>query len=72
MKNKYLRKIITDSEGLIDVYSVLQAFEVDPVLVNAVKKLLMAGKRGYKDQRKDLEEAVFGINRKLEMLNDEV
>lgn len=48
----------------IDVYDVLDAFKVDnPATAHAIKKLLMAGKRGYKDFNQDLDEAIASIQR---------
>lgn len=53
----------------IDVYRVLQLFEVtDPCIQHAIKKLLVAGGRGAgKDTKRDYREAVDSINRALEM-----
>jgi len=53
----------------VDVYRVLRAFEVtDPCVAHAVKKLLVTGKRlGGKSARQDIEEAVWSLQRKLEM-----
>lgn len=48
----------------IDVYRVLELFEVvDPAIQHAVKKLLCAGGRGYKDQAKDVQEAIDSLVR---------
>lgn len=53
----------------IDVYRVLDLFNVtDPAIAHAVKKLLVTGKRGAKDQQTDLKEAIDSLQRKLEML----
>lgn len=64
--NKYHKKI----KGVtIDVYDVLQAFEVtSQPLGHAIKKLLMPGKRGHKDTITDLKEAQASIEREIEML----
>ena len=53
----------------VDVYRVLRAFEVtDPCVGHAVKKLLVTGKRlGGKTARQDIEEAIWSLQRKLEM-----
>src|SRR3990172_10384423 len=57
----------------IDVYRVLQLFAVtDPCLQHAIKKLLVAGGRGAKDIRKDVEEAVVSCNRFLEMREEDL
>ena len=56
----------------IDVYRVLQLFEVsDPCIQHAVKKLLVAGKRGLKDLEKDVKEAIVSLERWQEMRNEE-
>ncbi len=57
----------------IDYYTIFQAFNVDPVLANAVKKLLGGGKRGYKTQKQDIEEAIVCFQKWLKLnggLND--
>jgi hypothetical protein len=68
-KNKY-QKQINDIDGfaigLVDVYSVLSAFEVvEPGLQHAIKKLLMPGARGKGDYQSDLKEAVQAIERTI-------
>lgn len=56
----------------IDVYRVLDLYEVtNPALQHAIKKLLCAGKRGSKDCRKDLKEAMDSIVRALAMLDED-
>ena len=46
----------------VDVYRVLNAFEVhDAATQHAIKKLLAAGKRGHKDYVQDLKEAIASI-----------
>jgi hypothetical protein len=53
---------------IIDVYDVLQAFDVtNPATAHAIKKLLVAGGRGYKDVQQDLDEAVLSIQRAKEL-----
>lgn len=52
----------------VDVYRVLQLFAVtDPCIQHAVKKLLVAGGRGVKDQAKDVAEAIDTLVRWVEM-----
>lgn len=52
----------------VDVYRVLELFDVyDPCLQHAVKKLLVAGGRGVKDQAKDVAEAIDTLERWQEM-----
>lgn len=57
----------------IDVYRVLALFAVtDQALGHAIKKLLVAGGRGAgKDFRKDVQEAVDTLQRRLEMLDED-
>ena len=57
---KYLPKQDTH----IDVYDVLYAFEVDnPAIAHAIKKMLCAGTRGYKDFQQDVQEAIDSLER---------
>jgi len=57
---------------VIDVYRVLSLFEVaDPCLQHAIKKLLVAGKRGVKDSTKDIQEAIDSLERKLDMIEED-
>lgn len=58
----------------IDVYRVLQLFEVtDPCIQHAIKKLLVAGGRGAgKDVERDLSEAIDSIDRALEMRREDI
>jgi hypothetical protein len=56
----------------IDVYRVLQLFEVtDPCIQHAIKKLLVGGKRGVKDVQKDIKEAIVSLERWQEMREEE-
>ena len=56
----------------VDVYRVLDLFNVvNPCLQHAIKKLLCAGQRGAKDERKDIEEAVSSLVRCLEMQTED-
>lgn len=67
--NKYLREYPYDT---IDIYRVLQVYEVtDPCIQHAVKKLLCAGKRGYKEVEKDVSEAIQSLQRWEEMRKEE-
>lgn len=52
----------------VDIYRMLRLYQVaDPCLQHAIKKLVCAGNRGYKDQEKDVREAIDTLNRFLEM-----
>ena len=56
----------------IDVYRVLVLFGVtNPCVQHAIKKLLCAGQRGVKDERRDVEEAVSSLVRYLEMQTED-
>ena len=56
----------------VDVYRVLDLFEVtDQALGHAIKKLLVAGGRGAKDWRKDVQEAIDTLQRRLEMADED-
>ena len=58
--------------GKIDVYRVCDLFEVnDAAISHAVKKLLCTGNRGHKDFRKDIEDVIDTLNRKLEMMDED-
>lgn len=64
--NKYQRTI----KGVtVDVYDALAAFGVTcQARGHAIKKLLMAGQRGHKDEAQDLREAVQAIERSIELI----
>jgi hypothetical protein len=56
----------------IDIYRILKLFDVtDPCLQHAAKKLLVAGSRGAKTRRKDIEEVIASCTRYIEMLEEE-
>ena len=70
--NKYRREIVDIVSGsrstVVDVYSVLEAFDVRcPAVQHAVKKLLCAGLRGKGDTHQDLMEAGDAIKRAQEL-----
>jgi len=70
--NKYHRTIHSlqdrTSSVVVDVYSVLDAFNVTcPARAHAVKKLLCSGIRGKGDTMQDLDEARYSIVRALEL-----
>ena len=55
-------------DGLIDVYDVLEAFDVRCSAVqHAIKKLLQPGNRGHKGKLQDLSEAKESLSRAIEM-----
>lgn len=56
----------------IDVYRVLQLFNVtNPCVQHAVKKLLVTGARGTKDQSMDIAEAIASLCRWQEMYTED-
>lgn len=56
----------------LDVYRVLELFEVkSPAIQHAIKKLLAAGKRGSKSVEKDVEEAIISLERWQDMRSEE-
>lgn len=66
--NKYARNV----KGVdIDIYDILVAWEVTcPATQHAIKKLLMPGQRGHKDNLKDLQEAKQSVERAIELLEE--
>lgn len=63
--NKYIRSCKSTT---IDVYDVLQAFEVtNPALQHLIKKALCAGLRGHKDRQQDLNEILESAKRAIEL-----
>ena len=46
-------------------------FQPESGLQHALKKVLVAGKRGAKDEIKDIEEAILTLQRKLEMIEED-
>jgi hypothetical protein len=55
----------------VDVYAILDMFNVtNSEIAHAIKKLLVAGGRGYKDIKKDLCEVVDTLERHLEKLEE--
>lgn len=75
--NKYHREIkgLAAHNGgsvVVDVYSVLTAFDVRiPGLQHCVKKLLCAGIRGKGSQIQDLKEARNALDRAIEDVENE-
>ena len=69
-ENKYERPINSisgqTSELMVDVYCVLEAFEVTcPARQHAIKKLLCAGLRGKGDTLQDLQETMQAVERAI-------
>lgn len=58
--------------SMLDIYRVLSLFEVKSHAVgHAIKKLIMAGKRGSKGYEQDIREAVDSLNRELQMIAED-
>lgn len=56
----------------VDVYRVCELFGVtDQAIGHAIKKLLCAGQRGLKDQRKDVQEAIDTLTRRVAMWQED-
>lgn len=66
--SKYSRTIRCED---VDVYDVLKAFNVTcPARAHAIKKLLMPGARGAKDELQDITEAREALDRAFEMASE--
>lgn len=71
MKHSHYFKDVSHLK-LIDVYRVIELWEVkDPCIQHALKKLLVAGKRGAKDEAKDIQEAIDTLERWKAMREEE-
>lgn len=60
--------------GEVDIYRILELFNVtDQALGHAIKKLVVPGMRGGgKPARKDIEEAIDTLQRRLEMMDEDL
>lgn len=66
--SKYLREVTCSVDGKVDVYAVLEAFNVVcPARQHAIKKLLCSGIRGKGNAVQDLEEARDAVERAIQM-----
>ncbi|MFZ9048890.1 MAG: hypothetical protein ACO20Y_08940 [Poseidonia sp.] len=68
--NNYEKKfhLIGGQKFRADVYDVLKAFGVTcAARAHAIKKLLMPGQRGAKDELQDLDEALVSVSRAIDM-----
>lgn len=74
IKHAHYHKNVKDLDS-VDIYAVCELFEVEDAsgaTQHAIKKLLMAGRRGGgKAYMKDLREARDTIERKLALLGEE-
>lgn len=74
MSNKDFSHYFKNVEHLkfIDVYRVLELFDItDHSIGHAIKKLLCSGKRGAKDKKQDVQEAISSLLRYLEMQTED-
>lgn len=56
----------------LDIYRILKLYEVsDPCLQHAIKKILCAGKRGAKNFLQDVNEAIYTLQRCIEMQGED-
>ena len=71
--SRYHKKIVPDVNGLIDLYAIAEAFGVksNPQF-HAFKKTIMAGQRGDKGVRQDIDEAIEALQRWKEMVTQEL
>lgn len=71
--NKYNRTIkdVDGNSVVVDVYAVLEAFQVTcPALQHLTKKALCAGLRGHKDISQDLEDIKASAIRAIQLSNN--
>ncbi len=68
--SKYNRKIdhLVKEDGTVDVYDVLEAFNVTcPALQHLAKKALCTGLRGHKDKAEDLRDILESAARAVQL-----
>lgn len=66
-KHSHYHKDVSDYDT-IDIYAVCKIFDVQDTsgcLQHAIKKLLVTGKRGHKDRKTDIQNAIDTLNRLL-------
>lgn len=56
----------------IDVYRIIDLYQLhDPCFQHALKKILVPGERGHKDLKKDIQDIIDTMQRKLEMMRED-
>jgi len=56
----------------LDPFRIARVYEMDcPALFTILKKCLMAGRRGYKDKRQDLNDIISAAQRELEIMTED-
>lgn len=72
MKYSYYKKEVSKNWKYIDPYRIAAIFGItDHCEFQAFKKIICAGKRGWKDYRQDIQEAIDALQRRLEMMDEE-
>ena len=66
--DKYWKSLKGVKDHKIDIYGVCETFSLNSACSHAIKKILMAGKRGYKDETNDIQEAITALQRHLELI----
>jgi hypothetical protein len=57
--------------GKLDIYRVIDLWNItDPCFQHALKKIMCAGNRGHKDLKKDVQDIIDTMQRKLEMMEE--
>lgn len=71
LKHRVYKKDVSHLK-IVDVYRVLELFDVKSHAVgHAIKKLLLSGDRGAKDEAQDIQEAIDSLIRYQEMKNED-
>ena len=72
IENEYSHYYKDSPYTKIDVYRVLELFNVThPCIQHAIKKLLVMGGRGNKNDQQDIQEAISSLTRWQEMKKEE-
>ena len=69
---KYWVEIIGAKNNKMDVYSVCDSFELNSACSHAIKKVLMAGRRGQKGELQDIQEAITALQRHEEIIKSKL
>ena len=69
VKNQYIKDVSCLDK--IDIYRICEMYDVHGPKEHAVKKILMAGRRGGgKTEKRDIKEAIVSLTRHLEMIEE--
>lgn len=70
-KHSHYKKDVSHLQ-MVDVYRVIDLWEIKhPALQHALKKVMAAGKRGAKDEAKDVQEAIDSLERWKQMQTED-